>query len=126
MHQAAIATVSSLTDPRAGRVAVVDVTGEVDLATAPELRSAVDEAIGSGGDVLVDFTECRFLDSSGVAVLGRAYRTLAERGRTLLLVSPPGTVPTRVLSLTLSGLVPFHATRASALDALGPASAAHG
>lgn len=126
MHQAAIATVTSVTDPRAGCVAVVDVTGEVDLATAPELRAAIDEAVGRGGDVLVDFTDCPFLDSSGLAVLVHSYRTIAERGRALLVVSPTGTVPTRVLALTLSGLVPFHPTRADALDGLRPARATHG
>lgn len=126
MHQAPVATVSTVTRPHGRRVAVVDVTGEVDLATAPELATAVHEAIGVGGDVLVDFTDCGFLDSSGVAVLVHAHRTIAERGRALLVVSPPATVPARVLSLTLSGLVPFHPTRAAALDSLGPPGGAFG
>ena len=62
-------------------------TGELDLATVPSLRGALEPALQGGGRVVVDCSELTFADSAGVMALVDASRTLGERG-TLVLRSP--------------------------------------
>ncbi len=63
---------------------VVCCSGELDLAGAADVREALEELLAAGGRPLVlDLTELRFLDSSGVAVLIRLannFRPLRIRG----------------------------------------------
>ena len=61
-----------------GDRAVVEVAGEVDMATAPELLDAVVAMHNaSGQDVTVDLRGVTFMDSRGVATLVMAHRHLA-------------------------------------------------
>jgi anti-sigma B factor antagonist len=53
-------------------VAVLVVEGDVDIATAPELRREL-ESIGAGVNVVVDLCETRFMDSTGLGVLFAAH-----------------------------------------------------
>jgi len=68
-------------------VAVVGVTGEIDVATAPSLREhlAVHQAAGEPV-VVVDLTGVTFLDSTALGVLVGAYRRITEEGHALRLV----------------------------------------
>ncbi|MEO6021461.1 MAG: STAS domain-containing protein [Knoellia sp.] len=51
-------------------VTVVTVSGEVDVYTAPQLRSALEERIAAGHTALVvDLEDVGFLDSTGLGVL---------------------------------------------------------
>ena len=66
-------------EPGAG-VCVVLAPGELDLATAPAFRTALDAAFTSGAQVVVaDFGGTTFCDSSGVKVLVHAALR-AQRG----------------------------------------------
>lgn len=62
---------------------VVTVCGELDLATAPKLRRALESTFDGGGEVEVDLRGCGFIDSSGVATLVFAGWKLKEQHRTL-------------------------------------------
>lgn len=64
-------------------VAVVTMLGELDLASAPDLRGVLDEALTAGSDVEVDMRGCGFVDSMGIAAMVGAARQLAERGGVL-------------------------------------------
>ena len=55
----------------------VTVAGEVDLATAPKLRSAL---LATGGDVTVDLAQVSFMDSSGLAALVAACKHTTGSG----------------------------------------------
>jgi anti-anti-sigma factor len=58
----------------------VVVAGEIDLATAPQLREELDKAAAHGASVLVDLTAVKYLDSAGVSVLfDVAYKDLRLR-----------------------------------------------
>jgi anti-sigma B factor antagonist len=94
------------------KVAGVAVRGEVELATAPALTSALEEGIRcSSGAFVVDLVAVDFLDSSGVACLVRARALLGRDNRALALVCPPGNVR-RVLELTgIDELVPVYGSR---------------
>ena len=55
----------------------IEVDGEADLATAPELKHALAEVINSGARVvLVDFSASSFIDSTALGVLMGAMRRL--------------------------------------------------
>ena len=83
-----------------GESAIFEVHGEVDMATAPELTSAVD-AIGDAARlVVVDLTEATFLDSAAINGLIRCRRELDERGVAFAVVSPPDGVVRKALEIT--------------------------
>jgi anti-anti-sigma factor len=56
------------------RPGVLAVRGAIDLALAGQLRSAIDVAADEGR-VLLDLSECTFMDSTGVHAIERATAT---------------------------------------------------
>jgi anti-sigma B factor antagonist len=83
----------------------VAISGEVDLATAPELDEFLVEVVTECPDrLVVDLARLRFIDCSGVAVLHRAREALLSVGCTMVLRSP-NRLARMVLRLTgLEGL----------------------
>jgi anti-anti-sigma factor len=60
----------------------VSVVGELDQSTAPELRTALADAIGDPErSLLVDLSDCNFIDSTGLSLLVETKRRLAEDER---------------------------------------------
>ena len=69
------------------------VRGEIDIATSPQLKLALDKAIReSVGAFVLDLCEVEFLDSSGLNLVLRARSALAREARPLAVVCPPGAV----------------------------------
>ena len=82
--------------------ATVKVTGDVDMASAPRLRSTLDELVDSGlSRIVLDCRELSFLDSSGIGVLVAARTRMGDDGE-LVLDSPPSHVR-KVLDITGMG-----------------------
>ena len=95
-------------DPRfAG---VVTLRGQHDIASAADI---VDAIASMPGSVLVDFSECTFLDSSVVAALLHGARALERNGHRLELVVPvENTVVAHRLAVTgIATLMAVHVTR---------------
>ena len=67
------------------RGTAVTVFGELDAATAPRLRQALDQLIDGEGEVLIDLRACGFIDSAGIAVIATTALRLKEQGRRLVL-----------------------------------------
>jgi anti-sigma B factor antagonist len=107
-------------EPRDGQdVPVVAVRGELDLDSAPDLRSALIEAIDEhpGRQVVVDLEGVDFIDSAGLGVLVGGLERARTRDGDLVLVATGRSV-VRVLELTgLTRLFELHASRAAALGA---------
>lgn len=81
-----------------GGETVLNVVGDLDMATAPELEEMLTNG-GFGHRVVIDLTGCTFLDSSAVRVLVAAARDSEAAGGTLALVaSDPGLL--RVLEIS--------------------------
>jgi anti-sigma B factor antagonist len=77
----------------------VIVRGEVDMATAPQLRDLLNELVDGGSTrILLDCHHLDFLDSSGIGVLVAVRKRLGEEGA-LTLEAPPAHVR-KVLELT--------------------------
>jgi anti-sigma B factor antagonist len=73
---------------RAGEGGIrIELVGELDIATAPELRSRVDEITSAGGDTWIDCTELTFADSSGLDTLTRLAKALRAQDRRLVLTN---------------------------------------
>lgn len=114
-------TVASLTR----EVALVSVSGELDLYTADRVASGIDEADAVGADaVVIDLSEISFIDSTALGVLVREAKRLEGRGHSLVLVTnDPRT--RRVLEVTgLDRVLPTYATLQDALDNVIPERAA--
>ncbi|MFI5040609.1 MAG: STAS domain-containing protein [Acidimicrobiales bacterium] len=72
-----------------GDETVIGLAGELDLATAPELWAAIDEAIAAGRTHLVlDLRDLSFVDSTGLGVFVRAGKDLRAADGGLALRSP--------------------------------------
>ncbi len=57
------------------------VEGELDHATAPDLRAPLEEAIESGvRSILIDLGDCPFIDSTGLSVIVHARTKIMENG----------------------------------------------
>jgi anti-sigma B factor antagonist len=82
-------TLRITTTRESDEVVTLKLSGEADIATAPNLRQALGEAIeGSTRSLELDLRECRFIDSTGLHAIIEAGRSLAEKGRSLTLRSP--------------------------------------
>lgn len=81
---------------------VVAVSGEVDLHSVPQFRSAMQDAESKrdaeNALILVDLSEVDFMDSSGIGVLIAHHRELEEAGGGLRIVA--GEAALKILRIT--------------------------
>lgn len=68
-----------------GFAAIVRLLGEHDMATSPSFREALQRIYGH---VLVDLSECDFIDSSVIGVLFVDHQTRTKEGQRLELIAP--------------------------------------
>jgi anti-anti-sigma factor len=105
-------------------VRVIAVRGELDLSTASDLEGPLEEAISSGdASVLIDLSECEFIDSTGIALIVRAWqrldRTADGEGEGRVVICSDNNQVRRVLEITGIELsIPIHSGRDEALAAL--------
>ncbi len=103
---------------------VIAVRGELDLSTAADLETPLEEAVASGDvSVLIDLTECEFIDSTGIALIVRAWQRLDRNadgdGSGRVVICSQNDQVRRVLEITgLELTIPIHGTRDEALAAL--------
>jgi anti-sigma B factor antagonist len=100
----------------APHLAIVTARGEHDLRTSPAFIEALQSAMAHS-NVLVDFSDCSFIDSTVIGALVGAKRELEARGEHLVLVIPPAqNVVARLAALTqLAEIIPVHASRDAGL-----------
>jgi anti-sigma B factor antagonist len=96
--------------------AVIQVTGEVDVYTAPMLREQIGELAAKGAvHLIADLGQVDFLDSTGLGALVGALKRLREAGGSLaLVISTPRIL--RVFQIT--GLTKALAAQRSVEDAI--------
>ena len=102
---------------------VIALAGEVDLYTAPEFKQQLLDVIAKGGrNVVVDFSETTFIDSTTLGVLVGGVKRLRQNGGQLALVSTDRNI-TKIFEITgLDRVFAIHGTRAEAVDAVSSAS----
>jgi len=105
-------------------LAIVDVVGDADLYSAPELRDRLTELLDDGTKrIVVDLTETTFVDSMTIGVLlGSMKRLGTAGGRLDLVVARPDI--RRIFEITmLDRVFDLHGTREQALEAGSDGSA---
>lgn len=96
---------------------IVEVGGEIDVYTAPQMRDEITDALVTLPRVIVDTREVTFIDSTGINVLFEAYKRATEEGGWLRLVAREGAV-LKVLRLCgLDTKIPVHASPEAAQKA---------
>ncbi|MEA2287219.1 MAG: anti-sigma factor antagonist [Solirubrobacteraceae bacterium] len=87
-----------------GGAARMEVIGELDIGTGPQLEDAVSRALVNGSrDVVVDLAGTTFLDSSGLGSLIRAARSVDATQGTMTVLSPPGSEARVVIEMSRTG-----------------------
>ena len=99
---------------------VISLAGEVDLYTAPEFKQQLLEVIGQGGkDVIVDFTNTTFIDSTTLGVLVGGVKRLRSNDGQLSLVCSDRNI-TKIFEITgLDRVFTIHPSRDEAIATIG-------
>src|SRR6188472_1274652 len=72
---------------------LLKVEGELDIATASRMITALNEAIAEmSAPLVVDLTEVMFMDSTGLALLMNARRRVVRQGQGFAIVCPTGPI----------------------------------
>ncbi|HEX6651224.1 MAG TPA: STAS domain-containing protein [Thermoleophilaceae bacterium] len=72
---------------------LLSVEGELDIATAPRMISALNEAIAEmAAPLVVDLTHVMFMDSTGLALLMNARRRVMRLGHGFAIICPNGPI----------------------------------
>jgi anti-sigma B factor antagonist len=105
-------------------VQVISLTGEVDLYTAPEFKQELLRVIGDGAkQVVVDFTDTTFIDSTTLGVLVGGVKRLRPEGGQLSLVCSDRNI-TKIFEITgLDRVFTIYGSRDEALNALASSGA---
>jgi anti-sigma B factor antagonist len=98
---------------------VISLKGEVDLYTAPEFKQQLLEVIGQGGrEVIVDFSDTTFIDSTTLGVLVGGVKRLRTNDGQLSLVCNDRNI-TKIFEITgLDRVFTIYPTRGEAVSKL--------
>lgn len=107
--------------PHGGR-AVVRLRGELDIASADDLRRHLNDARREHGEhVVLDLSALEFMDSGGLSVIVACYKATSAAGGSLVLAAPRSIVR-RALEITgLHRRIPVTDTLDEALSEPDPA-----
>lgn len=86
---------------------VLALSGELDLAGAPDLTEALNEAREAGGRLTLDLTDLEFIDSSGLGVLVRFNNAAAADGCVYTVIAGPPQVHRAFVLSGLDQALPF-------------------
>jgi anti-sigma B factor antagonist len=103
-----------------GGAYVISLAGEVDLYTAPEFKQQLLDVIGQGGkNVIVDFSDTTFIDSTTLGVLVGGVKRLRTNDGQLSLVCSDRNI-TKIFEITgLDRVFTIYPTRDEAISQTG-------
>ena len=80
---------------------VVSLSGELDHHTAKDVKNLIEEVIKNRGvvNLVFDFTNLTFMDSSGIGVVIGRYKLISSIGGKVTIVSPAKNI-NRLLSMS--------------------------
>jgi anti-sigma B factor antagonist len=100
------------------------VRGELDVSTAPQLERKLEQALAdSGASIMLDLSECEFIDSTGIALIVRTWQRLDRKagggGEGRLVLCSHNHQVRRLLKITgVESSISMHDQRAAALAEL--------
>lgn len=103
-----------------GAVVVVEVCGEVDIATGDILAESIFAQVDAAPTgVVVDLGKVEFMGSAGLAVLVKAYQRAQDRGVGFGIVVPDDSAVRRTLNISgLDHYLPCHLTARDATHSM--------
>jgi anti-sigma B factor antagonist len=107
-----------------GGIRLLTIHGELDLSTASQLEGPLEQAVeATDAAVLIDLAECQFIDSTGIALIVRAWQRVdaaaGNGGKGGLVLCCQNEQVRRVLEVTgLEHSLRVYATRDEATAAL--------
>jgi anti-sigma B factor antagonist len=103
-----------------GEVSILVLSGKLAAGGEEQLREAIDTLLASGrNEILVDFTDVTFMDSSGIGELVSSFRTVERFGGHLKILKPNKRIQD---SLSLTRLLPIfeiYEDETSAVESFG-------
>jgi anti-sigma B factor antagonist len=106
-----------------GGALVISVEGELDLATVEQLAEPARVAACDGHPLVLDLSECSFIDSSGLRLVLQTHKAFAAGEKAMAVVVSDGQVQ-KVLSLTeINRIVRVFGGLDEAVASLGASSA---
>ncbi|MFL5930069.1 MAG: STAS domain-containing protein [Gaiellaceae bacterium] len=106
-----------------GNAYVIALAGEVDLYTAPEFKQQLLDVIGQGAkEVIVDFSDTTFIDSTTLGVLVGGVKRLRTNDGQLSLVCSDRNI-TKIFEITgLDRVFTIYGSRDEAVAGIGSAT----
>jgi stage II sporulation protein AA (anti-sigma F factor antagonist) len=100
---------------------VIDIEGEIDMASSPLIAKALDQAVHEeNSDVVLNARDLFYIDSSGIQILVSAGRRLADDGRRLFVVGCHGIFYKLVQVMRLDSEFCLYPDLKEALSAINP------
>lgn len=99
---------------------VVQVRGDLDMATEPALRDGLQPLVDTGGQVVVDLSEVGFMDSSALGTLVVMFKALRDSGGRLCLTGVQQPVRTVLKVTSVDQVIDVYDT-VQAAEAIMPA-----
>ena len=111
------------TEPLGDDAYLISLSGEVDLYTAPDFKQQLLQVIGDGAtQVIVDFSQTTFIDSTTLGVLVGGVKRLRPNGGQLSLVCSDRNI-TKIFEITgLDRVFTIYPTRIDAVEQLDASS----
>ena len=101
-----------------GEVPMIELIGELDLSTAPKLEAMVSGRLSRSSSLVLDLSKLTFIDSSGIAVLIRAFQATDRRGEVSFVIAP-GSQVARIFSIAgIDRVLPVFLDRGAAVERL--------
>jgi stage II sporulation protein AA (anti-sigma F factor antagonist) len=100
LGQAPAFELASVSSAEHGGVLVITITGEVDISNIEGIAHVIHTQPNTDDGLVVDLSKVSYLDSSAVSLLHDLAMRLRSRAQRLIVVSPEGTPPRRILELT--------------------------
>ncbi|MEU5693311.1 STAS domain-containing protein [Actinosynnema sp. NPDC020468] len=114
---------TNIASTRTADVAVVRITGEVDMGVYGRTREAVFDAFdGSAAGLVVDLTEVTFFGSAGISILVEAARYAEERGLGFAVATDVRAVVRPLTATGLDGVLRLRPDVTQATDAVRTAT----
>jgi len=104
-----------------GNAQLMKLRGELKLGdSVNQFRQTMEELIAAGdASIVINLEELRFMDSSGIGALMRAFASAKQRGGNLKLVNPSKLVVQTLKLVSVLNLFEVYPDDASALGSFG-------
>lgn len=108
-----------LTNTKSDAIDIVELSGRLVMADAPEARQHLKTIIDAGqGKLILDLAGVSFMDSSGLSVLISAYKAVQAKGGDLVLLNLTPTVQSLIELTRLQQVFEIFTDKAAAIARL--------